>query len=255
MNDVLRVRDVSVSFGAVKAVDHVSLAVPAGGFVLGIAGPNGSGKTTLLNAITGIVPASGSLEVDGAPVRLGRGYTVRRSGIVRAFQAPQVLPDLTVAENVLLGSSDRRASGLAGAWPLRLHMLRTERERLATALDALERVGIVDLADRPAGALAYGQQRLLELARCISAKPRLLMLDEPAAGLNMAETEHLARVVRAIAADPLSLIVIEHKIAFLNVICDELLVLELGKVIAGGPPDQVWSDQRVVDAYLGNTHV
>jgi branched-chain amino acid transport system ATP-binding protein len=247
---MLHAEDITVTFGGVRAVDHVSLEVEAGS-LLGLVGPNGSGKTTLLNAICGIVPASGSLTVTGQPVRLGRPAAARRAGIARVFQAPQVYGMLSCLDNVLLSSGDTGLRGLTGAWPLRPLMWRHEKSRWSCALEALETVGLAEHATAPAALLSYGQQRLLELARALAAEPAVLLLDEPSAGLNDAETVALAALLQRVQKTGNTLVVVDHKIDFLDQLCDRLVVLELGQVIARGTPAEVWRDERVISAYLG----
>ncbi|NUU21344.1 MAG: ATP-binding cassette domain-containing protein [Streptomycetaceae bacterium] len=250
---VLEATGICVAFGGVRAVDDVAVSV-AEGEIVGVIGPNGSGKTTLLNALTGVVPASGALAVDGRRVRLGGPERSRRAGLVRMFQQPQPYRHLTCLENVLVATPDRRARGLASAWLLRPRMLAVEHTRWADALAALDRVGLAAKARVPAAVLTYGEQRLLDVARGISAKPRALMLDEPSAGLNDHETRELLTLLRAVAADGVALLVIDHKIDFIDALCDRITVLETGRTVAEGTPAQVWRDRRVMDAYLGTAH-
>lgn len=246
-------RDIEVSFGGVRAVDSVSLTASSQS-ITGVVGPNGSGKTTFLNAVTGVVPAAGSLRIDGRPVTLGKPRLVRQAGILRAFQAPQTFIELSCIENVLLSSGDRHGCGIVGSWLDRLRMMRHERDRWAVAFEALRRVGLGELAEESAGLLTYGQQRLLEVARGIAADPKILMLDEPSAGLNGPETAQLSEILHRLRDDGITLIVIDHKIDFLDGLCDRLIVLELGRRLAEGTPQEVWADPRVVEAYLGAEH-
>ncbi len=247
---MLTAEQITVAFGGVRAVDDVSLEV-ADGELLGLVGPNGSGKTTLLNAVCGIVPASGSLTVAGRAVRLGRLGAARRAGLARVFQAPQTYGELSCLDNVLLAAPDPGLRGLAGAWLARPAMWRRERARWSAGLAALETVGLADRALEPSAALSYGQRRLLELARALAGRPAVLLLDEPSAGLNDAETASLAALLRSVRADGQTLVVVDHKIDFLDALCDRLVVLELGRVIARGTPAEVWADERVISAYLG----
>lgn len=246
----LSARDIAVSFGGVRAVDGVSVEVAAGGS-LAVVGPNGSGKSTLLNAISGLVPAAGRLAVAGRVVRLGDPRRTRRAGVLRGFQTPQCFAELTCLENVLLAEPDRRATGLAGAFLGRPAMMRRERSRWARGMAMLELVGLAGLAGVPGGGLTHGQQRRLEIARCLAGEPRVLLLDEPSAGLNDAETRDLGDLLCGLRRPDLALVVVDHKIDFLERLCDRFLVLELGAVVAAGTAAQVWADPRVVAAFLG----
>lgn len=242
--------DIVVQFGALTAVDGVSLSVEPGEIV-GLIGPNGSGKSTFLNAITGVVSASGSASVQGRPLVLGKPRRIRKAGLMRTYQAPQNIFALTCLENVLLTTTNEHRRGLSGSWLDRIGMVRAERERCARAHAALARVGLQDFADASAAMLTYGQQRLLELAGALAGDPLLLMLDEPAAGLNEAETRFLASILRQMNDEGVAVLLVEHKIDFIDQLCERIVVLELGKVIAQGPPAEVWKDSRVIDAYLG----
>jgi ABC-type branched-subunit amino acid transport system ATPase component len=247
---VLSAADISVHYGGVYAVKKVSLDLKEGE-VLGIVGPNGSGKSTLLNAISGLTRATGSLRIDGSRIPLNRPRAPRRAGFLRTFQTPQVFTELTCIENVLLSASNRRGDGLLGSFLMRPWMWRAEHARVENAKAALDRVGLGHLAARSALGLAYGQNRHLEIARAIAARPTYLAMDEPSAGLNLSETQRLATLIRSIAADGVTILVVDHKIDFLRGICDRMLVLQLGEVIADGTPDEVFSNPAVVDAYLG----
>jgi ABC-type branched-subunit amino acid transport system ATPase component len=247
----LACKGLTVRFGGVIAVDDVSLSVDAGGEVVGLIGPNGSGKSTFLNALSGLVPARGRVEVEGKSVSFGRPGVMARNGIFRTYQTPQVDAELTCMENVLVTSPDLALRGLLGAWPLRPAMWRREKGRWQAACDILERVGLLDKANQLAGGLSYGERRRLEIARALMAKPRLLLMDEPAAGLNTTETDRLAALLGEVTAQGISMVVIEHKIAFIEQLCHRIVVLELGRQIAGGPPKEVWLDPAVMRAYLG----
>jgi branched-chain amino acid transport system ATP-binding protein len=247
---VLHAADISVHYGGVYAVKNVSLEL-RDGEILGIVGPNGSGKSTLLNAISGLTHASGSLRVDGARIPLNRPSAPRRAGFLRTFQTPQVFTEMSCIENVLLSASDRRGIGLLGSFLSRPWMWRAERGRIADAKAALDRVGLGHLAARSATGLAYGQNRHLEIARAIAARPKYLAMDEPSAGLNQSETQRLSKLIKSIAADGVTILVVDHKIDFLRGICSRMMVLQLGEVIADGSPDDVFANPAVVDAYLG----
>ncbi len=247
---VLEARDIRVQFGGVRAVDGASLSVLEHE-ILGLVGPNGSGKTTFLNALTGVVPASGSLRVRGNPVGLGRAGRVRAFAVVRTYQTPQTYEHLTCVEDVLLSTADRPLTGITPACLARLAVVRRDRARWEAAAHALERVGLIELAEEPAARLSYGQRRLLELARAINAQPEILLLDEPSAGLDSAETDQLVEHLRRLQGEGVSMLLVDHKLDFITSLCDRVAVLELGRLVAVGPAASVFEDQRVVDAYLG----
>jgi len=247
---VLKITDVSVHFGGVRAVDSVSLEL-RDNEVLGIVGPNGSGKSTLLNALSGLVPAGGALEISGQTIPFGRPARVRHAGLLRTFQTPQTFTELSCVENVMLSATDRRGTGMLGSFLGRPWMWRSERARIDAAHAALQRVGLGHLAARSAHGLAYGQNRHLEIARAIAAEPRFLAMDEPSAGLNQVETAALGDLIKSFAAGGITILVVDHKIDFLRDICDRMMVLQMGKVIADGDPDEVFRLPAVIDAYLG----
>jgi ABC-type branched-subunit amino acid transport system ATPase component len=247
---VLEAKGIGVQFGGVRAVDDVSLTLHDGE-ILGLVGPNGSGKTTFLNALSGVVDARGELTVLGANVRLGRPGRVRDTGVLRTFQAPQTYAHLTCLEDVLLSTADRQVAGMLASWFARGPLDRHERRRWQDAMAAIDRVGLAEVADAPTSTLSYGQRRMLELARAINGRPRALMLDEPAAGLNAAETEQLGLQLQRLKDEGVPILLVDHKLDFITSLCDRVAVFELGRQVAIGPPDAVFADQRVIDAYLG----
>jgi branched-chain amino acid transport system permease protein len=249
---ILEATDMSVSFGGVRAVDEVTLILHERE-ILALIGPNGSGKSTTVNAITGVVSASGHVRVGGHEISLGHPSAVARAGVLRTYQTPQTYMALSCIENVLLTTTDRRFTGILSSVFLRPLMLKRERQRWRDAAQALDRVGLLDRAEESAANLSYGQQRLLELARTIAGKPRVILLDEPSAGLNAAETSILAGHLRSLRAEGISLLVIDHKIDFISDLCDRVVVLELGRLVAEGDPQGIWEDERVQNAYLGVT--
>jgi branched-chain amino acid transport system ATP-binding protein len=249
-NGVLDVRGVTVRFGGLTALDGASLTV-APGQVAGVIGPNGAGKTTLLNVLCGFVrPQAGSMSFDGRPLTRLRPHRLAALGIARTLQGVALFSRLTVLENVMTGATCRARAGFTPA----LFALRSsDRDEAALrehALDALAEVGAADLADRMPEQLSYGMRKRVSLARAIVARPRLLLLDEPASGLSEAELTELGGFIRSLA-DRASVVVVEHHMDLMMSVCDTIVVLDFGKVIASGTPDQVRNDDAVTAAYLG----
>jgi branched-chain amino acid transport system ATP-binding protein len=247
---LLEVDRLTVSFGGLRALDAVSLAVLPGQ-VLGLIGPNGAGKTTLFNVVCGFVrPNEGEVRWQGRPFRRHRPHRLAGLGIARTLQSLGLFGPLTVLENVMIGAARQaRAGVLAGA----LALPRSDRDERALrdrALAQLRALDIADVADRLATGLPYGVQKRVALARALVAEPRLLLLDEPASGLSAEETRELADLVRGLRAD-MSVMLVEHHVDLVMSVCDAVVVLDFGKVIAAGAPDTVRTDPAVVDAYLG----
>lgn len=251
---LLEARNIRVAFGGVVAVAGIDLDV-VDGEIVGLVGPNGSGKTSLLNALTGIVPATGEMKVSGKKVPLGKPNRTRASGVLRTFQAPQNYAELSCLENVLLSTTDHHETGMFASWLARRRMIRHEEERWTIAEAALDRVGLGELALSHSSELPYGKERLLEMARAIAGRPTLLLLDEPSAGLTGTETAQLGTLLSGIRAEGVSMVIVDHKIDFLTPLCDRIVVLDLGEVIASGTPSMVFQDERVLDAYLGGSTV
>lgn len=247
---VLEARDLKVAFGGLKAVDGVSLSV-ARGEVVGLIGPNGAGKTTFFNLLTGAVPAQGgSVHLSGHDISAWAVSRRAQAGLGRTFQIPKTLHSATVLESVTLGAFRLGGSGaIAGMTGLDAG----ERRRLtAVAWDALDRVGLTELANQPVDLLGTGRRKLLEVARALASQPTVLLLDEPGGGLESAEVQELARVVRLLATgDDLAIVVIEHEMDFVMEVSDRVAVMESGKLLAIAPPDQVRQDPEVLRAYLG----
>lgn len=237
-------------FGGVRALSDVSFTMSRGE-ALGLVGPNGSGKSTLLNFLCGIVPGEGVVSLDGRRLRSGRPRDTRAARVLRTFQTPQVFDRLTCLENVQLADRLGGRTGLAGAWLRRRSMHRVERRRRATAMAALDRVKMSAWAGRFASELSYGQRRFLEMARAIAGDPVLLLLDEPSAGLNAVETSQLREIIKGAVDEGIAVLLVDHKMDFLGAVCDRLMVLEMGRVLAEGTVEDVMTDPRVIDAYLG----
>jgi ABC-type branched-subunit amino acid transport system ATPase component len=245
------VRDLVKQFGGVRALDGVSLAVRPGS-IHAIVGPNGSGKTTLLNMISGFYPATGGTIALGGAEVTGRGPTaIARMGVQRTFQTPKLLGELTVLENVRFGGYVReQASGLEIA--LRLPRARRVSATLdAEALRWLALVGLAGRAHERAALLPHGQQRLVEIARALIGQPKLLLLDEPAAGLSMGELDELADLMRAIRQMGTTLIMVEHHIELVADVADSVTVLDQGRILAEGTADEVFGSAAVMQAYTG----
>ena len=247
----LRVDNVSKRFKGLQALDGVSLEVCAGE-IHGVIGPNGSGKTTLFNVISGIYrPNGGRVSVWGQDVTGQRSFRMSRLGVARTFQNLRLFKQLTVFENVMVALDRDPARAhiryLIAPWVV----LRNERVRRARALQMLAEFGLLDVADEIAVNLAYGRQRRLEITRALAAQPTILLLDEPAAGLNAAEQEGLKATIHKIRDDGVTVVVIEHNMSLVMNVCQRLTVFAHGKVIAAGTPREVSTDPAVIEAYLG----
>jgi len=251
---MLTLSSISKNFAGLQVLHEVSLAVPERG-IFGLIGPNGAGKTTVFNLITGLLmPTAGTIEFFGQRLDGMAPHRVTRSGIARTFQNIRVFKEMTLLENVLVAMGDRaRFSMLGVLLPLLAYRDAERRERQA-ACELLSRVGLLDKANFFAGTLSYGEQRRLEIARALATQPKLLLLDEPAAGMNSVEKQQLMDEIVKLGNANLSILIIDHDMRFIMGLCEQIAVLNFGRLIARGTPDEIRADPGVIEAYLGRDH-
>lgn len=248
---IVRLHEVGVSFRGVRALDGISFDVPQGG-VTAVIGPNGAGKTTLFNCVSGIYRHEGEIELAGSPIRHLRAHQRASAGIARTFQTPTLLDDEDVFANVLVGTHAWTKAGLAGVLIGTPRARREEREARDVAWDHLTAVGLASLAGRPAGALAHADRRRVEIARALAARPRILLLDEPAAGLSGTESDELIELVREQGqATGMTSLLVEHDVALVMRTASWIAVLDAGKLLAVGEPKDIRENPAVIAAYLG----
>ena len=248
---LIAVNDLEQSFGGVMALAGVDFQVPEG-LIYAVIGPNGAGKTTLFNNLCGFYkPSAGSIRFNGHELCGLPPHRIAALGIARTFQNLQLFFNMTVLENVMVGCHLRARIGLLAA-ALRLPSVRREEQRLREwASEALALCDLTDRAAQPAGSLPYGLMKRVEIARALAARPRLLLLDEPAAGLNDTETLALRELIARIRAADITVLLVEHHMPLVMSVSDRLLVLDYGSVLAEGTPAEIQADPRVVAAYLG----
>jgi branched-chain amino acid transport system ATP-binding protein len=248
----LSVNNISLRFGGIQALDGITFDVPAGQ-VCAVIGPNGAGKTSLFNVLTGLYrPQAGTAVWDGVDLlRLPR-HKLAGSGVSRTFQNLALFDGLSVADNVGIGAYSTFRSGALDAIIRTPRLWRAERQTSAWVAQLLDRLELTTVAEEPIGGLPYGTLKRIELARALASQPKLLLLDEPAAGLNHAEVDEFSALLKAIAQESeLTLLVVEHHMALVNAISHHVIALNFGKILAEGAPREVARNQQVVDAYLG----
>ena len=248
---MLKIESITKIFGGLKALQGVSFTIAAGE-ITGIIGPNGAGKTTLFNIVTGIYdPTSGKVYYDGTDITGFAPEKLARLGMVRTFQGIELFGQMTVLENVMVGLHTKSQSGIiVSALKLPGH-LREERHIRERAISWLEFAGIAELAHMKAANLPFGKRRLLEIARAMAIEPQIILLDEPAAGLNSRETSDLAMLIKRIKDSGITVALVEHDMELVMGICSRIVVLNLGHKLAEGTPRQIQEDEKVIMAYLG----
>jgi branched-chain amino acid transport system ATP-binding protein len=248
---MLTAQAITRSFGGNRAVDGVSFTIERG-TIAGLVGPNGAGKTTLFNCLAGLIPpTSGRLLLDGERIDGLSPDRVFRMGLARTFQIPRPFPEMTVLENVMVAPIGQRGETFWANWALPRRVRAEERALAAKARHFIDFVGLSALADRPARVLSGGQRKLLELARVLIAEPRLILLDEPGAGVNPALLETIVERIVALNRQGMTFLVIEHNMDLVMSLCRPIMVMAQGRILLSGSADEVRADARVIEAYLG----
>jgi branched-chain amino acid transport system ATP-binding protein len=248
---MLTVENVTLSFGGLKAVNNVSIHIKPNQ-INGLIGPNGAGKTTLFNIISGVYhPDQGEIKFLGKRIDSLKPYQINAEGISRTYQVINLFRNMSVLDNVLVGMHTQLKTGIWRAIARSKAQILEEKGALERAYDLLDFVGLKDEAQKSAGNLSYGKQRLLEIIRCLASSPKLILLDEPAAGMNSLEKEDLNALIRKILARDISVFIVEHDMNLIMDIADHIFVLNSGAKLAEGTPSEMQNNPEVVEAYLG----
>ena len=251
MEALLSIEDVSMIFGGLRAVDKINVAIMPGS-IHALIGPNGAGKTTVINMIGGFYkPTEGTIRLNGAPIQGLSSAAISRLGIARTFQNVRLFKGLTVLENVQIGMYSRIHEGIIGTLFRTPNFHRVNKEANQECMELLELVGLKDKVHFKASNLSYGQQKVVEIARALAQSPQLLLLDEPAAGLNDTETAELIKLVHGLRERGITILLIEHNMRFVMQLSDRITVINFGKKIAEGTPDEIQVNDEVIEAYLG----
>lgn len=252
---LLELRAVSRNFGGLQALDDVHMVVPKGK-VVGLIGPNGAGKTTMINNISGLDhPTSGEILFDGHRIDNASPHRINRLGIARTYQNIRLFGDMTSRQNLLIGQHGRGTASLIEAMFFIPRFLQEEKDLRQRANGLLHRFNLSNVADVQAGNLPYGDQRRLEMARALATDPQLILLDEPTAGMNPTETRELGEQILRLREDGITVLVIEHDMSLIHQVCDEVYVLNFGRMLTHGTPAEVRDNPEVITAYLGQEDI
>lgn len=248
---VLEIKNISKNFGGISALTDVSFSVNEGE-IFGLIGPNGAGKTTMFNMITNLFPpTSGEITFLGKNITGLKPYKITEQGICRTFQNIRLFSQMTALENVMVGGHCRSHAGVFSSVFRTKGQKQEEKKLFETAMELLELVGLLNEKDVASENLAYGQQRRLEIARALASNPKLLLLDEPAAGMNETETASLFDLIKTVQSRGVTVLIIEHDMPLVMKLCDRITVLNFGKKLAEGTPSEIQANQAVIEAYLG----